>query len=121
MNIANKLKNVMSLVAEAEVGALSLNSRQAIPARMTLIEMRHQQPPTSIQVDNTTALGFVGNNITPKATTSTDIIFGGCGTGWTKSSFAITGALVKVTGHITGRNMFAKPVTEKKTANNLDT
>lgn len=65
----------MSSAAEAEIGALFLNSRQAIPARTTLIEMGHQQPPTPIQVDNTTALGFVGKNITPKATKSTDMNF----------------------------------------------
>merc|ERR1712086_1066647 len=67
----------MSSAAEAEIGALFLNSRQAIPARTTLIEMGHQQPPTPIQVKNTTALGFVGKNITPKATKSTDIHFRG--------------------------------------------
>jgi len=75
LNIAKILKNVMSSAAEAEIGALFLNSRQAIPARTTLIEMGHQQPPTPIQVDNTTALGFVGKNITPKATKSTDMNF----------------------------------------------
>ena len=74
LNITKRKKNVMSSTAEAEIGALFLNSRQAIPARTTLIEMGHQQPPTPIQVDNTTALGFVGKNITPKATKSTDMI-----------------------------------------------
>ena len=73
LNIAKIMKNVMSSVAEAEIGALFLNSRQAIPARTTLIEMGHHQPPTPIQTDNTTALGFVGKNLTPKATKSTDM------------------------------------------------
>ena len=73
LNIAKIMKNVMSSAAEAEIGALFLNSRQAIPARTTLIEMGHHQPPTPIQTDNTTALGFVGKNLTPKATKSTDM------------------------------------------------
>ena len=56
LNISKHLKYVMSLAAETEIGALFLNLRQAIPARTTLIEMGHQHLPTSIQVDNTTAL-----------------------------------------------------------------
>ena len=65
----------MSSAAEAEIGALFLNSRQAIPARTTLEEMGHKQPPTPIQTDNTTALGFVSKNMLPKATKSTDMKF----------------------------------------------
>ena len=75
LNIAQIIKNVMSSAAEAEIGALFLNSRQAIPARHTLIEMGHKQPPTPIQTDNTTALGFVMKNLQPKATKSTDMKF----------------------------------------------
>jgi hypothetical protein len=73
LNIAQLIKAVMSSAAEAEIGALFLNSRQAIPARTTLEEMGHIQPPTPIQTDNTTALGFVMKNLTPKATKSTDM------------------------------------------------
>jgi len=75
LNIAQVMKNVMSSAAEAEIGALFINSRQAIPARTTLIEMGHEQPPTPIQTDNTTALGFVSKNLQPKATKSTDMKF----------------------------------------------
>ena len=76
LNIEKILKNVMSSAAEAENGALFLNSRQDIPTRTTLIEMGHQHPPTPKQVVyNTTALGFVGKNITPKATKSIDLNF----------------------------------------------
>ena len=75
LNIAQVMKHVMSSAAEAEIGALFINSRQAIPARTTLIEMGHQQPPTPIQTDNTTALGFVSKNLQPKATKSTDMKF----------------------------------------------
>ena len=35
--------------------------------------MGHKQPPTPIQTDNTTALGFVSKNLQPKAITSTDM------------------------------------------------
>ena len=73
LNLANIIKSVMSSAAEAEIGALFINSRQAIPARRLLEEMGHVQPPTPIQTDNTTALGFVTKNLNPKATKSTDM------------------------------------------------
>ena len=62
LNVAKIIKSVMSSAAEAEIGALFINSRQAIPVRRTLEEMGHKQPPTPIQTDDTTALGFVNKN-----------------------------------------------------------
>ena len=58
---------------EAENGALLINTRQAISARQTFKEMGHKQPPSSVQTDNTTALGFVTKGLNPKATKSTDM------------------------------------------------
>ena len=63
----------MTSAADAGIGALLTNTRQAIPARYLLEEMGHKQPPTPVQTDNTTALGFVNQNIQPKATKSTDM------------------------------------------------
>ena len=77
LNITKIMKSVMTSVVEAEIGALFLNSRQAIPARRLLEKMGHSQPPTPIQMDNTTAFGFVAKNLCPKATKSADMIFGG--------------------------------------------
>ena len=39
----------MSSAAEAEIGALYINAREAIPQRQLLEEMGHPQPPTPIQ------------------------------------------------------------------------
>ena len=72
-NVAQIIRNVMTSAADAEIGALYTNSRQAIPARQLLEEMGHPQPPTPIQTDNTTALGFVTKNLQPKATKSTEM------------------------------------------------
>ena len=72
-NVAQIIKNVMTSAANAEIGALYINSRQAVPARQLLEEMGHKQPPTPIQTDNTTALGFVTKNLQPKATKSTEM------------------------------------------------
>ena len=44
LTIAQIIKNVMSSAAEAELGALFINCREAVPARHTLEEMGHKQP-----------------------------------------------------------------------------
>ena len=43
LNNANLNKTVMSSAAEAEIGPIFLNAREAIPARNKLIEMGHPQ------------------------------------------------------------------------------
>jgi hypothetical protein len=66
LTIPQIIKAVMSLAAEAEVGALYINCREAIPTHHTLKFMGHPQPPTPMQMDNTTALGVVNNNVIKK-------------------------------------------------------
>ena len=75
ITIAQIIKAVMSSAAEAELGALFINCREAIPARHALEEMGHKQPPTPMQTDNTTALGVVTNNIASKRLKSMDMKF----------------------------------------------
>ena len=53
----------MSSAAEAEIGALFINAKLAVPIRQALIEMGHPQPPTKIKTDNSTAEGFVNDKI----------------------------------------------------------
>ena len=57
LNTANLIKTVMSRAVEAEMGAIFLNAREAIPTRNALIEMGHPQGQTPIQTDNSTAHG----------------------------------------------------------------
>jgi hypothetical protein len=66
---------VMSSAAKAELGALYIDARKAIPMRHLLIKMGHPQPPTPIQVNNTTALGVVKSTIQPKQTKAMDMHF----------------------------------------------
>ena len=73
LNVAQIIKNVMSSAGEVEICALFINSRQAIPARVTVKELGHMQPPTPIQTDTTTALGFVSKSLQHKATKSADM------------------------------------------------
>ena len=66
LTVSQIIKAVMSSAAEAELGALFINCREAIPARHALKIMGHKQPPTPVQTDNTTALGVVNKNIASK-------------------------------------------------------
>ena len=75
LTVSQIIKAVMSSAAEAELGALYINAREAVPARRLLKEMGHPQPPTPMQTDNSTALGVVTNNIQPKRTKAMDMRF----------------------------------------------
>jgi hypothetical protein len=72
---ATIIKNVMSSAAEAEIGALYLNAREAVYLRQILTKMGHPQLPTPIQTDNTTAEGLVNHKIQPKQTKAMDMRF----------------------------------------------
>ncbi len=75
LNITQLIKAVMSSAAEAELGALYINAREAIPQCQTLAEMGHKQPPTPMQTDNSTALVVMNNNIQPRRTKAMDMQF----------------------------------------------
>ena len=75
LNISQIIKNVMSSAAEAELGALFINAKTAVPTRVTLCELGHPQPCTPIQTDNSTAFGLINNKIISKATKSIDMNF----------------------------------------------
>ncbi len=75
LNLSTILKHVMSSAAEAELGALFLNAKTAVPMRKTLEELGHPQPRTPIQTDNSTAHGLINNKIIAKATKSIDMNF----------------------------------------------
>jgi hypothetical protein len=69
------LLNIMSSAAEAEIASTFLTARDALPLRVALDKLGHSQPPTPIQVDNTTAVGFANNRIKQKATKALDMRF----------------------------------------------
>ena len=53
--LSNIIRHVMSSAAEAELGALFENAKEATNIRVTLQELGHPQPPTPIVTDNSTA------------------------------------------------------------------
>ena len=73
LNLAQIMKTDMSSVAEAEIGAMYVNAREAVPARKILDKMGHRQPQTPMQTDNLAAHSVVTNNVQPKRTKAMDI------------------------------------------------
>eukprot|EP00804_Cyclotella_cryptica_P019034 CCRYP_014448-RA/>CCRYP_014448-RA protein AED:0.34 eAED:0.34 QI:0/0/0/1/1/1/3/0/481 len=73
LTISQIIKVVMSSATEAKLGALYINAQETIPLRHLLEEMGHKQPPTPVQIDNSTSLGVVTNAIQPKRTKAIDM------------------------------------------------
>jgi hypothetical protein len=69
------LRNVMASAAEAKVGALFVDSQEAIPIRYALEELGHPQPPTPVQTDNSTAAGYSNNTIKQNRLKAMDMRF----------------------------------------------
>jgi hypothetical protein len=57
------LRFIIAPAAEAKLGALFLNCKQATIFRLTLEEMGHPQPPKPINCDNSTAVGIANNTL----------------------------------------------------------
>ena len=74
-NTAQVIKAIMSLTAEAGLGALFLNAKQAAPMQHLLIEMGHPQWMTLIQTNNLMFFGTVTNKIILKVTKAMDMPF----------------------------------------------
>jgi hypothetical protein len=64
--VRKNLKHVMSSAAEAEIGAVFLNSKEGAVLRTTLEELGHKQPPTPMETDNTTVTGYSNGTIKQK-------------------------------------------------------
>jgi hypothetical protein len=75
--ISKVLKHVMSLAAEAEIGAVFINAKEGAVIRKTLEELGHKHPPTPMETDNTTAAGYSNGTIKQKRTKAMDVRFTG--------------------------------------------
>ena len=67
------LRHVVSSSAEAEVAGIFHNATMAIPIRHILQTLNHPQPATPLKTDNSTAAGFVYDNIHQKRSKSWDM------------------------------------------------
>ena len=73
ITIAQIIKFAMTSAAKAELASLFLTAKKCATLRQTLLEIGWPQQPTPIQVDNTTVVGVVNNNIVPKQLKSMDM------------------------------------------------
>ena len=69
------IRVVVSSAAKAETTGLFTNMKEATILRTTLQEMGHPQPPTPIQVDNSTACGIANDNIKLQRSRAIDMRF----------------------------------------------
>ena len=61
--ISNILKIVVGSAAEAELGGLYHNCKEAKVLRLTLEELGHPQPPSPVHCDNATATGIANDTV----------------------------------------------------------
>ena len=69
------IKNFMSVASEAECGATFINCKAAVPLPITLEEMGHAQPPTPVQIDNSTTEGIMNSTMQQKWSKAMDMCF----------------------------------------------
>ena len=60
---------------ETEVAATFYNTKEALPFRATLAEMGHPHPPTPMEVDKETAIGFLKITMKQKRSKAIDMRF----------------------------------------------
>ena len=65
----------MSSATETEIAATFDNAKESIPLRQALRCIGHVQPPTTIQVDNATAVSFAKQTPKQKQSKSIDMWF----------------------------------------------
>ena len=73
--VAKILKMITSSAMETEVAATFYNAKEALPFRVTLAEMGHPQPPTPMEVENETAIGFLKITMKQKRSKAIDMRF----------------------------------------------
>ena len=64
------LRHIVSSAAETKIAGVFYNAQIAIPIWYILEQLGYPQSPTPIKIDNSTATGFVYNNIHQKKSKS---------------------------------------------------
>ena len=67
------MKFVASSTAEAELGALLMNSKEGRIIRLTLKELGHAQPPTPMHYDNATAADIANGSVKQQRSRETEM------------------------------------------------
>ena len=69
------MKHVFASAAEAELGALFHNRKDAEPISQTLIDLGHPQPPTLVITDNVCAKRIVNDTMKQRRSKAIDMRF----------------------------------------------
>jgi len=69
------MQNVISSAAEAELGAVFYNAKDACALRNTLHDMGYPQPATPTQVDNACAVGLANDAVKQRRSKAIDMRF----------------------------------------------
>ena len=75
MTLSKIIKHVMSSASEEETAAIFYNCKAALPLRISLEEMGHEQQKTPVITDKTTACGIIKKTMIPKRAKSYDMRF----------------------------------------------
>ena len=75
MTLSKIIKHVMSSASEAETASIFYNCKAALPLRVSLEEMGHEQPKEPVTTDNTTSHGLIKKTMIPKRTKSYNMRF----------------------------------------------
>ena len=81
--VAKILKMITSSAMETEVAATFYNTKDALPFHLILAELGHPQPPSPIEVDNESTIGFLKSSMKQKHSKTIDMRFY-----WVKDSIA---------------------------------
>ena len=73
--MCSTLQEVMASAVEAKLAGLFHNGKAAYAIRNMLEELGHKQPPTSLQTNNTTAIGIATNNVKQRRSKAMDMRF----------------------------------------------
>ena len=71
--VCKSIRSVVASAAEAETGGLFYNGQDAIIIRHSLEALGHPQPKTPIKTDNSTATGFIYDNIRQRKSKTWDM------------------------------------------------
>lgn len=75
LTLSKIIKHVMTSASEAEIAALFLNCKAAIPLRIALEEMGHPLPKIPAVTDNSSAEGLINKTMIPKRAKARDMRF----------------------------------------------
>lgn len=111
------LHHVVSSAAEAEVAGIYHNTGVSIPIRQFLTALGHPQPSTPIKTNNSTATGFVCNNIHQKQSKHGTCNIIGYGTDKLNNNLICSGTKAPTMRQIISLNITQLSITELNARN----